>query len=400
MGWNRGKLSVKPTWVCGALVGLGTLSMLRPAWSAEESAEDSLLSVEVHGFASQGFIFTRGNDFLADGTTSGSFEFAEMGINFTKPLTERLRTGVQFFAQDLGPTGNYTALVDWFYFDYRFADWFGLRAGRLKIPYGLYNEVQDVDAARVPVLLPQSVYPIQTREILFSHTGAELYGFTRFEPLGALDYRLFGGTIFLDSDNLTPPGTGFDLDFRVPYVFGGRLLWETPLGGLNVGGSAQAVRIDTTAFVPGIDPLVIENRSLLWVGFAEYTIEELLLTAEYSRWHTLQESSDAMLSPTIKVTNERAYAMANYRVTPWFQPGAYYSLLFPDVENREGRENFQHDIAGTLRFDLNAHWLVKLEGHYMSGTASLQNPLRVGAPDLSSAKETWAAFFLKATAHF
>jgi hypothetical protein len=42
------------------------------------------------------------NDYLARDTAKGSFEFSEIGINFTKGLPERLRMGVQLFAQDLG----------------------------------------------------------------------------------------------------------------------------------------------------------------------------------------------------------------------------------------------------------------------------------------------------------
>jgi hypothetical protein len=362
--------------------------------------EGSSPSVEVHAFASQGFILTLKNDYLAEDTTHGSFEFSEIGINFTTQLTETLRMGVQLFAQDLGPTGNYNAKVDWFYVDYRPRNWLGLRAGRLKIPYGLYNEIQDVDSGRVPVLLPQSVYPLQTREILFAQTGAELYGFARSASAGALDYRLFGGTIFLDADNLTPPGAMFDVDIRVPYVVGGRLVWETPLEGLRLGGSIEAVRLDTRAFVPGIDPILIKNRSVLAVGSVEYSVSDLLLTAEYSRWKGKQRSDAPTLSPPIDSESERAYLMASYRVTPWLQPGAYYSVFFPDVEHREGREHRQHDIAATLRFDLNSYWLVKAEGHYMAGTAGLLNPLRLGASDISTADRYWAAFFLKTTAHF
>jgi hypothetical protein len=356
--------------------------------------------IEVHGFASQGFILTLGNDYLARDTKKGSFEFSEIGINFTKDLTDTLRVGLQLFAQDLGPSGNYNAKVDWFYVDYRLKDWLGLRAGRLKIPYGLHNEVQDIDSARVPVLLPQSVYPLQGREILFAHSGAELYGFLRSSLLGALEYRVFGGTIFLDSESLTPPGAAFDVDIRIPFATGGRLLWETPLNGLRVGGSVERVRLDTTAFVPGIAPIEIENRSWLWVASAEYGVGNLMLTAEYSRWVTEQRSDQPMLSPPIDGVSERAYAMASYRVTPWLQPGAYYSVFFPDVDHRAGRENRQHDLAGTLRFDINPYWLLKLEGHYMAGTAGLLNPLRVGATDISEAKRYWAAFFLKTTAHF
>ncbi|MNC99991.1 hypothetical protein D3C83_184700 [compost metagenome] len=55
----------------------------------------------------------------------------------------------------------------------------------------------------------------------------------------------------------------------------------------------------------------------------------------------------------------------------------------------------------TLRFDVNAYWLVKLESHYYSGTAGLLNPLRVGtALDIAEAPRRWGAFFLKTTAHF
>ena len=68
----------------------------------------------------------------------------------------------------------------------------------MKLPYGLFNEVNDIDSARVPVLLPQSVYPQQARSFLFALTGGELYGFARSPEAGALEYRLYGGTVHLD----------------------------------------------------------------------------------------------------------------------------------------------------------------------------------------------------------
>jgi hypothetical protein len=92
--------------------------------------------------------------------------------------------------------------------------------------------------------------------------------------------------------------------------------------------------------------------------------------------------------------------MATYRLTPWLHPGAYYSLYFPTTDDREGRENIQHDVAATLRFDINTHWLVKLEGHYMAGTAGLTNPLVLDTVDNSDADAYWAAFFLKTTGYF
>src|SRR5580693_3816076 len=90
-----------------------------PALALQLGDPDSLLSIDIHGFVSQGFILSTSNNYLANDTTHGSFQYSELGLNFTKDLTDRLRLGLQFFAEDIGPTGNYNATLDWFYVDYR-----------------------------------------------------------------------------------------------------------------------------------------------------------------------------------------------------------------------------------------------------------------------------------------
>ncbi|HEX3344254.1 MAG TPA: hypothetical protein VHS09_06760, partial [Polyangiaceae bacterium] len=254
-----------------------------PARAVDISAGSELTSVEVHGFASQGFLVTKGNNYLDTDSTHGSFQFSEVGINFTKSLTDKLRLGVQLFAQDFGPTGSYDIKADWFYVDYHWRDWLGFRAGRVKIPFGLYNEVQDIDSARVAVLLPQSVYPEQNRNYLLAQTGVELYGYAKLGAGGgALDYRLYGGTIFLDTT--TPSSSPYQLSsFNVPYLAGGRLLWETPLEGLRIGGSAQTLRLDATV-VDGAMSAGLQIPAILSVGSVEYAHGDLVLAAEYSRW--------------------------------------------------------------------------------------------------------------------
>jgi hypothetical protein len=111
------------------------------------------------------------------------------------------------------------------------------------------------------------------------------------------------------------------------------------------------------------------------------------------------DSSDPTLFPSASTVSERAYGMATYRFTPWLQTGAYYSLLFPDVDHRSGRANVQHDVAATVRFDINTHWLVKLEGHYMAGTAGL-NPMLNDNTPRTALDRYWGAFFAKTTAYF
>jgi len=394
------------------LAGLSAFAFQFPAGALELNVPGE--PIQVHGFVSQGFIKTNANNYLAE-STRGSFEFTEVGLNFSKELTDRLRVGVQLFARRLGPLDGFDANFDWFYLDYRWADWLGIRAGRVKLPFGLYNEINDIDSARVPILLPQSIYPTANRDFLLAQTGGEIYGRVSLASAGALEYRAYGGTLFLRST--TPPNSPYQIGkLNAPYVVGGRILWETPLEGLRVGGSLQALRLDADFFFnPSIfGPLQaagtlppdftgkvgVQIPAILWVGSAEYSSGALLLAAEYSRWYVQATSTQSVLFPNIStMVSERFYGMLAYRVKPWLHPGLYYSGYYTDVQNRSGRANMQHDAAATLRFDINEYWLLKLEGHFMYGTAALDPTLNHDRP-LTDLQKTWGVLLVKTTAHF
>jgi hypothetical protein len=396
-----------------------------PAAAQDGDAEQAVLPVEVHGFVSQGYIQTTGNNYLAD-SKRGSFEFSEVGINFSKQLTDRMRVGVQLFAHDLGPLGNYRTRFDWFYLDYKFWDWLGVRAGRTKLPFGLYNESSDIDAARVPVLLPQSVYPVSNRDFLLAQTGGELYGNVPLGEAGSLEYRLYGGTIFYDTSDATLAAT----NVKIPYIFGGRLMWQTPVEGLQLGGSVQKLRIDADAnltpqqlaqfqmagIVPTdfTGPVKLKVPALLAVASVEYSAHDLLLASEYSRWRVGLDASNVPALSSPDTVSERLYLMSAYHVNSWFTPGLYYSLSYANVDDRLGRNApygaapgaaplgraaYQHDVALTLRYDLNSYWLLKAEGHFMHGTAGLSSALNDNQP-LSSLKKDWGVLLIKTTAYF
>jgi hypothetical protein len=387
-------------------VALACLVVCGGARAAELGGGDGAATVDVHGFVSQGALLSTGNNFLAR-SKRGSLEFAEVGLNFTSQLTDRLRVGVQLFTHDLGPVGNYELRADWFYLDYRWRDWLGIRAGRVKVPFGLYNETSDIDAARVAILLPQSVYPVANRDYLLAQTGVEAYGYVGLRAAGALEYRLYGGTIFIDT---SAAPTIKDVD--VPYVVGARLMWETPVSGLRVGGSGQVIRLAIdfqpspmlpmmpSASVPSLGATVY-----LGVASAELVRSDLTLAAEFSEWRArVDTASLATYGAAGKqvTVSARAYASATYHVAPWLWPGAYYSMLFPDEANAtfDGpSKDMQHDVAATLRFDVNAHWLVKLEGHFMHGTAGLDSSLNDNRP-VDALTRNWVVFLAKTTAYF
>jgi hypothetical protein len=401
---------------CGwhAFLWTVTAAVLCPSGARAEGESNDLLpnGVEIHAFVSQGFIKSTKNNYLAS-SERGSFEFTEVGVNFTDTLTDDLRVGVQLFAHDLGPIGNFTPQFDWYYLDYRFRDWLSIRAGHTKIPFGLYNDSSDIDAARVPILLPQSVYPIDHRDYLLAQTGGEIYGNLRLAEAGSLEYRGYGGTLDINAPASTNPGIVIS-NTEVPYIVGGRLLWSTPLVGLTVGGSYQALRLDWNYNIapPLIAPLQgvgllpagftgtlpVKFRVQLWVASLEYQFDNLLVSAEYSRWIAGFESQAPALLPP-HVVNERYYGMVSYRVAPWFTPGVYYSVYYPNIDKRDGRESYQHDAALSLRYDLNANWLLKIEGHWMNGTAALDPALNAGQ-DVKTLTKDWGLVLVKTTAYF
>jgi hypothetical protein len=374
---------------------------------AADDGEDragALGDVEIHAFVSQGYLKSTGNNYLAESTGTGSFELTEVGVNVSRQLSDRLRVGLQLFARDLGPIGDYTARLDWGFLDYRWRDWLGARAGRIKLPFGLYNDVSDIDAAHPGVFMPQSVYPAQNRDFLLAQTGAEIYGYRDFDRAGALDYRLYGGTIFLDLDASAGASPYDVVRLAIPYVVGGRVLWELPNTGLRLGGSVQALRLESTlqprptAMTPMPAPITLDLDAVLWIASADYVVDDFQFVVEYSRWHTEATTSDPMFPPTATVS-ERAYGLATYRPRPWLQPGLYYAWYRPDIDDGAGAGARHHDAALLLRFDLSSHWIAKVEGHYMRGTAGLSPALNGGTqPD--DLDNTWTLFAAKVTAYF
>jgi len=366
-------------------------SLLTPV----ESVDSSL---ETHGFMSQGYVQSTNNNFFPD-SVQGTTQFAEIGFNINKQLTPDLRAGFQLFARDYGQGSNpsFQASFDWFLLDYHWRDWLGIRAGRIKLPFGLYNDTSDIDLARDPILLPQSVYPYSNTNFLLAQTGIELYGIADMSSVGALEYRLYHGTI--EVNTAYAPGSPFQiLDLYVPYVSGGRVIWDTPLDGLRIGVSSQDLLLSTD-LVSGSTRFSVSIPATLTIGSLEYTYKSFQLVAEYSKWWVSSISSNTSLFPNSAQTSEKYYVMASYRVRNWLRPGLYYSASFPDATNENQSQNISRDYAAFLRIDLYSNWIFKLEAHYMDGTAGLSSSLN-GGTALSAMPEYWALFLARTTVSF
>lgn len=381
------------------------------------SSPSFLTKIQIHGFVSEGGYVSTANDYIGD-SNKGSLKFFEAGINFSSELTDQLRVGLQLVSRSVGALSEEVPRLDWAVIDYHYRPWLGLRAGVIKMPFGLYNEYVAIDASRTSILLPQSVYPLRNRDALISHTGFALYGNLTLGQLGVIDYQAWLGKLNIPRSALDLTGARLDsVDTR--YVVGGKLFWSPPVDGLRVGVSYLHTTVDFNLTIDqdGVEQLVAggvvpadydgklkvsQHPTRFWIVSAEYAHDDWLFAAEYGRFFKHQRASLPQILPTFDEESERFYGMASYRAHPHVELGAYYSVTYADVDDRRGSgprftrryQAFQRDLSATLRLDVNQYWLWKLEGHFMDGAADLAlgpNP---------DPRRYWGLFLLRTTVTF
>jgi hypothetical protein len=177
-----------------ALVGL--MCDLAPSLFAQ-----NFHGIEIHGFATQGFLYTSHNNYLTMLSDSGSFRWTDGAVSFSDALTDSLRAGVQLHMYQLGTLGGAHLQVDWASADYKFNDYFGVRAGKVKTVIGLFNDCQDIDSLFLWTLQPEGVFPVDNEGYFLSHVGGEVYGYLPFGNRGGkLRYDGFAGESYLPLD--------------------------------------------------------------------------------------------------------------------------------------------------------------------------------------------------------
>jgi len=374
------------------------------------ASADALETVQIHGFVSQGYLVSDNNDFLAN-TKAGSLEFNEIGLNFVMEPVQKLRIGIQLFSRDLGAVDKDRVDLDWAFADYHWRDELGVRVGRCKTPMGLFHDAIDLDMTRTTIFLPLVVYDIRVRNSFMGVNGIQVYGNIPMKFLGNLDYVAFFGTNTANPDSLKVEYSALmDLEeVSIKDMYGGRLIWNTPLNGLLFGGSyLTAVNFEArgkitpqltapiamlgglSIYPAGTEAIHKSKEIIVWYGFTQYTRQKLSITGEFYRLHmngnlATSQPFDPFVGaligfnglPSSIVNRAGWYAQVNYQFLSWLTAATTYGEAYNDWNDREGHNYspswtaFQKDTTLSLRFDINAHWNVKLETHFMDGAGLL-----------------------------
>jgi len=293
-------------------------------------------------------------------------------VNLSAQPVPKLSIGIQARYSLLGSLGNQITL-DWAQLDYKVNEHIGFRVGDVKTPSSMLNETQDIDPAYLWVLLPQSVYPIASRNSILDHYGAVVYGSIPLgERGGKLEYRAYGGERVLAGDD------GYFEDLRdqgltVPNgttgsIFGGTLRWNTPISGLLVGVNETSLNASGQIDAGTLQGTVTVKRLESPYFFAKYEHAKFMIGGEYNRLALLPVIQFPG-APTIYAPyDQRAfYAMASFRATQKLAVGAYYSSSI----NRQAAftsARYQKDWALTARYDFNPFLYGKVEQHFIDGT--------------------------------
>lgn len=433
----------------GRLAGLlttssATLGILLCATTGAR-AEVSWKNIQFGGFVSQGYMVNTGqNDYLGD-TSAGTFDFREFAAN-TSYSIGKWRVGAQVFGQRLGDYGHDKVGLDWASVDYQACSWFGLRAGRVKTPRGLYNEALDVDSVRPYVLLPQGVYDARLRDFNSSFDGVMAYGNVSLKKAGSLDYRAYVGDIHIATDSGASDYFNNDVplanaDIGMNNTIGGSLFWNTPIQGLRTGYSFTRYRHFTAGRIlssggtapAGTAPVdgagdggtppdgeipadggggqpssgsgIIDRGTKNFdrhLVSAEYITGDWTFAAEAGRDHAfyslINRGETGMVSyQTFKSDN--AYVSVSRRLGTRFELGSYYSYSLEACTGNVSYRYKQKDHALSLRYDVNEHVIVKAEVHYMDGHGKLFNT--ASRPQaLTDRDGNWTLFTVKTTLSF
>jgi hypothetical protein len=387
--------------------------------------------LQINGFVSQGYLDSSDNNFLDPKSKDGTFRISEVGLTFNAPLTEKLHIGTQALYRILGEDEDFG--IDWAYGDYRFTDWFGMRAGKIKLPIGLYNETRDSDFLRPMVFLPQSVYDEMQRSFLVAGLGASIYGNIPTKSIGDFDYQLFYGQIDVDEDiTLVDQGLNIegmdsivkgysggmagvdDFDYEPDYTFAASLVYNTALDGLRLGGTyfKSKGKFNTSINDPlgifegeyGVTNFDIDaNYDHMYVLSAEYVLPLVTFSAEYMQRDNDVKATGIAALPGIgnrynfvTTTSEGWYVMATVQVPP--VPGLSVTALYDEFyldKNDKNDGNFRKDFGIGTRYDINKNWLVKAEWHSIDGKA-----MNVDLVNDDPVEEDWSYFTVKTTFNF
>ena len=390
-------------WNSLLLVGLLAAS---PVWADELAGP----RYHIQGFAAQGLIGSTNNRFFGDSRDRVSTEFTEAGLHGTWQPLDAVRLSGQVLYRRAGASDKDGLRVDYAQADWQFyqttTTQLGLKFGKVKLPYGLYNETRDVPFTRPGILLPQSVYVDNSRDLLLAAPGAFLHG-ASVQQYGATDFLL--GWVRPDFDSPSVDysflGTTRPGKLKGKGALGARLRWDLPTDTTLMVTYANATGDYTPGNADALRAGSIHFRNLLFS--AQQRLDTLTLTAEYGEPRFDTAGFGPFLPDSHRVI-QAAYLQGEWRFLPDWELMLRHDIFYRDKHDKSGRQfaaatglpahsMFARDTTLGLRWDTTPNLMLRAEFHHVDGTGWLPGP---DNPVFLSREQRWNMWLLQAAYRF
>ena len=341
-----------------------------------------------HSFGNQGYIKTSNYNFFGD-SQDGSWAFNDLGLGASWKPNARLQISAQAITRRAGKTSQDGVQLDYGFIDLNLINNFdyalGFRAGRVKNPYGFYNETRDIASSRPSILLPQSIYLDSLRRLFHTMDGLSSYGHMQWgDTLFNLDVN-YGKPLIDDVTQDAILVTPLPGQLNNEKIFLARAILEQDAGRWRMGYSYSQLNSDysqpTTITPFTLGAFAGKANIYLHLLSFEYNWAQWQLTTEYQR-RKLEHKDIYYPEFYNAVDNESWYGQVSYQFSPELKIFARYDVYYLFRDDKEGKEfsernnltahaAYAKDSTIGLRYSINSHWMLAAEYHYINGTAWL-----------------------------
>jgi len=381
-------------------------------------------------FLSQSMVHTTDNNFHGHSDDSVSLRSNEIGAVFQYQPNSKWLLATQLMARNAGEMDDGDPRVDYLFAQYRFFEnldnSYSFKIGKLRLPYGFYNETRDVAATNPGFILPQSIYIDRGRNTFYSANGASFHG-EHYWNMHSLTWDIGTAEIEPDDDEMDdlagfPAGNGDGT-----YNGFARIMYSFNQGQFKTALSYRKSDFD---FVPEIG-LDIEEGNIKTDGYLlslQYNTEKWTWTAEWMRsdtevGFTAQNVSvqapppappgffvDVDIPVSFKFPSEGYYLQAQYRFHPKFTLLMRHGQTYANRDDKKGEETvanineqialfpqlaplartsfsqYARDSVLGLTWNISPNMITRIEWHDVEGTFWLSS---ADNPESGDTKKFW-----------
>ena len=292
--------------------------------------------VSVHGFGSwlYGQTNNENQHWLGKWDSDGNAHYVDFSLNVRAEISDNLTAYIQPAFEEIG--GDREVGVDYAFAEWYVSDLLTFRAGKIKAPIMLFNEIHDVGTVRPFFLLPVGVYSNSTAE---NYQGAGITGVYSpdFDSDWQFLYDIYGG--FTDIKESTCRKCRITRRYTVDEMLGARFFVQPPIDGLRFGVSAYTGKQKHTKTYRGNIEIRPQGNAHVIGGSIEYLSDQWEFRSEYFQmkkdtWLSTNTDDPLAFSDTIKTQWDTFYLELAYRLTEhWQIAGRYEVLDYPDYNS-------------------------------------------------------------------